>query len=272
MNNLKFNVTKATGEKEPFSYEAYSRSLLRAGLSESEIKDIFETIKPQLHDGITTQKLYYLTFEQVSKKSPVCAMRYSLKESLRRLGPTGFPFERLVAAIFHHEGYEVQVDQTLKGKCVSHETDIVGIKDKSYLIVEVKFHIESGLRSPVKTALYVKARFDDIKAVNPQITGGLLATNTKFSDDSITYAQCVGLGLLGWGYPPKHGLDVLINKYRLFPITTITSLKQPEIRLLLDANIVLCKDIPSNLEELKKLGIRHEVIDAAHEQCKALCG
>lgn len=268
-NSNNIVIIKSSGDREPFSQEKYTRSLKRAGLTESEIDDVLLRVTPQLYNGMTTRELYVNTFNYLKDKKRACASRYSLKYAIKLLGPSGFPFEKLVANILKAEGYTVKTDQIMQGKCVKHEIDIVAEKDGKYTLVECKFHIQAETRSAIQTALYVKARFDDIAATQTEPLGGnLIATNTEFTTEAIAYSECVGLGVLAWGYPKGRGLDSLIEKYNLYPITALTTLKTHERAMLLDAGIVLCKEL---VENANSLSLPKNVIEEVKGECHALC-
>lgn len=268
-NNQSIIITKASGDKEPFSLEKYKRSLRRAHVPAEKIEKIIDLITPSLQSGMNTKALYQMTYDMLKKLSPVGASRYSLKEALRLMGPSGFPFEKLVARLLEHEGYTIALDQTLQGKCITHETDIVAHEKnkKDGLIVECKFHNQYGFFVDVHTPLYVKARFDDIHANNPTINQCMLATNTKFSQDSIAYGDCVGMKLLSWGYPRDNGLESKIERYQLFPITTLISLQSHERDALLHANFILCKDLTQSKEQPP---IKQERLHQLLAECSAL--
>lgn len=268
-NNQSIIITKASGDKEPFSLEKYKRSLRRAHVPADKIEEVIHLITPSIQSGMSTKALYSVTYDMLKKLSPVGASRYSLKEALRLMGPSGFPFEKLIARVLAHEGYTTTLDQTLQGKCITHETDIVAQEKnkKNSLIVECKFHNQYGFFVDVHTPLYVKARFDDIRASNSTINQCMLATNTKFSHDSIAYGTCVGMELLSWGYPRDNGLESKIERYQLFPITMLISLQSHERDALLQANFIVCKD----LEQAKERPpIKQERLHQLLAECSAL--
>jgi len=108
-------------------------------------------------------------------------------------------------------------DQTVLGKCIPHEVDVVAYNDKELIFCEAKYHNELGTKSDVKVALYIKARFDDLKhgtfdygSPGRALTEGLLITNTKFSTTAIQYGKCENLRMIGWNYPEKGNLRDLI--------------------------------------------------------------
>ena len=79
-----------------------------------------------------------------------------------------------------------------------------------------------------------------------------LVTNTRFSSDVVHYGECVGMGLLGWRYPEEAGLELLVERHRLYPVT-ILELRRGDIRTLLDNNIVLVKDVLCQQERVLSL-------------------
>ncbi len=185
------------------------------------------------------------------------AGRYRLKKALFDLGPTGYSFEKFMGRLFERQGYKVQVGKIVEGVCVSHEVDVVAEKDNEIVMVECKFHRQQGRKSDVKVALYIKSRFEDIKTAlerNGELKGktfrGFIATNTRFTDDAIKFGSCSGLELLAWNYPPHRNLQKWIEESDYHPITALGSANNRVKSVLLDNNIVLCREI---IEQEKKL-------------------
>src|SRR3972149_11856542 len=127
-DSLKLNVTKASGELEPFSEEKVRLSLRRAGADKDLVVKILSHVKGELYEGIPTQQIYNHIFDLLRKEKSDLASRYNLKKAIMELGPTGFPFERFVAGILAAYGYQVEVDQTIEGKCATHEIDVMAQK------------------------------------------------------------------------------------------------------------------------------------------------
>ncbi len=272
-----FYVTKQNGERQLFNYGKLESSLRKTGADEKLIADIVTEISASAYNGITTDEIYKKAFDILHKKHNPAAIRYSLKKAVALLGPTGFPFEKFVAEIFKARGYETTVDQIIKGKCVEHEIDVVAWKGTDLIMCEAKFHTDFALKSDLKIALYVKARYDDIfgqkynfgSAKNLKLTEGWLITNTKFSLTAVKYDQCqAALKLVGWNYPYDENLHYLIERYQLVPVTALTSLSGGEKNDLIAKGHVLSKDLLDEkiLEEMhfdaaKKETIRKEVSD-----------
>lgn len=271
-------IVKFSGDRVPFSEQKFRQSLRRSGAPDDIVDMVVQEMRHQLRDGMTTQELHRRTRAILQKLSRnELAGRYDLKRAIMRLGPTGFPFEKYVAEIFKVRGYSVTVDARVKGHCVLHEVDVLGINQTERILVECKFHQEGG-RCSIQTALYVKARYDDIQeacekdaSCGPRYNGCWLVTNTKFTSMSIDYGQCRGLNLLAWGYPFGQGLETLIDQAGLHPITCLPSLTFTLTQKLIQAGIILCKDIAGNENLLRKIGFGNARIDAIMRESRLIC-
>lgn len=249
----KILVQKASGEKEAFSEDKLRNSLGRSGASEGVIDQVVDDMKDILEDGITTKEIYGKAFRMLRKRVRSHAARYSLKKAIMELGPTGFPFEKFIGEILNKQGYTVQVGVTLQGRCVRHEVDVVAKKDQEVIMAECKYHNSQGKISGVQIPLYIQSRFHDIEQVWRIDPGnqnkhfhGWVVTNTRFSTDATEYGACAGLKLIGWDYPRRGSLKEMIENSGLFPVTVITGLNRRQKALLLERNIVLCREISDN--------------------------
>jgi len=86
----KIYVVNALNEREPLSETKLINSARRSGADFVLAKEISKDIMMRAHDGITTKEIYGLIKKELLKKAPQVGMKYSLKESIRKLGPTGF--------------------------------------------------------------------------------------------------------------------------------------------------------------------------------------
>jgi len=270
-------VQKADGSKEIFQVAKLRNSLKRAGASEEEINEIVHAIEPILVDGVTTEVLYRKAFELLRQGEKITAARYSLRRAMIGLGPTGFPFEDYLAELFTAQGYQTRTRLILKGKCVSHEIDVLACKDSECFVAEAKFHMQPGTKSDMQVVLYSHARFLDLTAAQSTaknkrpITHEWVITNTKFTSTAIQYAKCVGMNLLSWDYPRKGNLQDMIEKTRLYPITVLQSLNEREKRALLAQGTVLCSDIIDNDQILSSVGIPRKKMGGIMEEGARLC-
>ncbi|MGB7843917.1 MAG: restriction endonuclease [Salinimicrobium sp.] len=247
MRDREIQVTTASGEKADFSPVKITRSLRKSGAGEETIRDILNTISAEIYPGMSTKKIFKRAFELLQKKNQLQASRYKLKKAIYELGPTGFPFERFVAAVYEHLGYQVEVSKILQGKCVTHEIDVVAIKTHQKILIECKFHSEPGRKCNVKVPLYINSRFRDIQELqgkNNKFNNEIwIVTNTRFTSNALAYAKCVGLNMLSWDTPKGHGLKDILDQSGLYPITVSLLLSKREKQFLLNRDIVLCRDI-----------------------------
>lgn len=278
MNN-EFTVTKASGEKSPFSEEKVRASLRKSGADNEQIDFILQEIRNQLYDGMTTRNIYKIAFSLLKSGSRHQAARYHLKYAIMELGPSGFPFEKYIAELLKKEGYRTKTGQILQGKCVTHEIDILAENDSEQLLIECKYHNQAGISCNVKIPLYIHARFNDIEAHLLKKGGhpagrrkGLIVTNTRFTEDAIQYAGCSGLRLMGWAHPFGKGLKDRIDHYGLYPITCLTSLTTAEKQKLLGLEIVLCSELLNKTELLKSIGIKTVRAATVLNEVNNLCG
>ncbi len=277
MQDRKIFILKTDGTKEEFKSSKLENSLAKAGASSEVKKKIVHHIAKEIEDGMSTTAIYHHAFELLHKFERPVAGRYSLKRAIIDLGPSGFPFEKFVAEIFKTKGFETLNDQVVEGTCASHEIDVVAGNENKLIMAEAKFHNELGLKSDLKVALYVKARYDDLKdkefnyGKRRKLDEGLLMTNTNFTDKAIGYSKCAGVRLVGWNYPETGNLHDIIEDAGLHPITCLTSFSANEKRVLMEKGVVLCRSVRDGGEKLSGLGLSADVLSRAVEESKYLC-
>jgi Holliday junction resolvase-like predicted endonuclease len=272
------HVTKYSGETEIYDESKLRRSLKSAGADPVLIDHIAEKIQNILHDGISTQKIYREAFRLLKSESQRTAGRYKLKEALFELGPSGFPFERFIAELLNRLGYQTEVGVTVRGDCVSHEIDVIAQKDNSYLLVECKFHNRNDNRCNVKVPLYIQSRFQDVKRNWSSLPGhknkthkGWVVTNTRFTSDAEKYGTCVGLELLSWDFPRNNGIKDLVTQLNLHPVTCLSTLSKEEKVLLLKHNIIFCRQICEDKNQMKWAGINPRNVNRIAKEAEEIC-
>ncbi len=278
MQNQNFDIIKSSGERAKFSVHKLRNSLLRSGADDHTVEQILDVVRDELYQGISTKEIYNRAFALLKKKRSVFASKYKLKKAIYELGPTGFPFEKFVAAIMRYSGYDIKVGQILRGKCVSHEVDVTARKNNDYLVIECKFHSEEGRNCNVKIPLYIHSRYQDIITLNHDQNNGKMipdqgwvVTNTRFTKDAISYGECSGLYLLSWDHPKKNGLKDRIDRLGLYPITVSTRLTNREKQFLLSRDIVLCKQLIDDVFYLDHLGVSEQRKRNILEEIEMLC-
>ncbi len=278
MNDSSVFVRKSSGELEQFSFRKLKKSLQKSGASDEMINSIIKTISPYLYDEITSKEIYKKAFHLLKKSSRICASKYSLKRAIFDLGPTGYPFERLVGAILKQKGYKTQVSVLLQGECVTHEIDVLAKKEGNTFTIECKFHSNIKTVSNVKIPLYINSRFLDVQKkwnANPNKTTflkqGWIVTNTRFTEDAIHYGKCAGLILLSWDYPKNNGISKNVDQYGLYPITVLTTLTKREKKLLIENDIILTQDLVLAAHKLKLLRFSVTKIEKVISEAQKLC-
>lgn len=276
--NESIKIIKYSGDVVPFKSEKLINSLRRAKASDVVIEEIVEHIKDTIYDGITTKKIYQTAFNMLKRKSRVSASKYKLKKAIMELGPSGFPFEKLIGKIMGHEGFDTKVGVIVQGNCVKHEIDVIAQKDDKHYMIECKYHSDQGRFCNVKIPLYINSRFLDVekqwerqKGHNTKFHQGGVYTNTRFTTDALQYGKCVGLLMTSWDYPKGNGLKDRIDQSGLHPLTALTTMTKAEKTKLLDKGIVLCKELHETPTLLNEIGVdktRHKKI---LEDSEALC-
>lgn len=238
-------IIKHDGTKEPYNEEKIRASATRVGVPEGLQNEMLMRIRDRLYDGIPTVEIYSMIKEFLHESdSPYLAMKYNLKDALAALGPSGYPFEKYVAMLLSEIGYQTQTNQTLSGSCVTHEVDVVAVKDNLTYFIEAKFHKNASQRTDVRVALYIKARYDDLKANWQQgETRPWIVTNTRFSTDAIKYSECQNIKITSWGYPKGEGIMDLIERTALHPITIVEGMSADDKMRLIAAGVVTCSQL-----------------------------
>lgn len=285
--DIKPMIKKASGETQPFSKNKLMSSLKRSGASLTIIDEIANEIEEWIIEemaaqlkadnisinrkselsynlGIPSREIYRRAFSLLNKKTVSSAARYKIKDALMEMGPTGHPFEFFAAEIYKTLGFDTQVSVILNGHCVTHEVDVIATKENHQRFIECKYYQSTGKNANVQVPLYIRSRVDDIiayKNSHPESTeftySGGVVTNTRFTNDAEAYGNCCGLHLLSWDYPQGNGLKDIIDREKIFPITSLTSLTKAQKTILMDKGIVICRQLSNNLNELDSLNLTH---------------
>jgi len=268
-------VRKGDGSTEQLDYNKIRHALRRAGASRALADEIVDGMVPRLYQNIPTGEIYRMAHQMLSEMKPGAAARFGLRNALLKLGPEGHAFETFMGSLLRGRGYQTALRQTLQGRCIQHEIDVVawrgeyGGKPATKCIVECKFHNSPHMLCHIQSALYTWARFLDVRERNPDIKDGWLATNTKFSSDVIAYADCVGLKLLGWSFPKDESIQVRIEENKLYPITLLPRVDRRIFSALHEAGIITVKELLSAPEErLRECRLSQREIEVLEKEAK----
>ena len=258
----KLFIRKADGTTEIFKEEKLRNSLKNAGAHEKHIEEVLSHVRAEIGTDVTSDDIFRHAFHVLKQMGGGYAAKYSLRRSISQLGPSGFPFENFMSRVLEEQGYNSKTNIIVNGKCAEHEIDIISESASKVIFIESKFHNNQSIKSDMKVALYVQARHDDLVKNNFDNYGDdgrvcefWLMTNTKFTVNSIKYAECAGLKMIGWSYPKEGNLQQLVEDSGLQPITCLTTLSDEEKRFLLNKDIVLCKTVKERPELLEMAGL-----------------
>jgi len=265
---MEMRVLKNDGTLEVFDRRKVEIALEKSGASAHLAHEVTDIVEGRLHESMRTSEIYRLAFETLAEYKPGAAFRYGLKRALLGMGPEGYPFETYVGAVLSSHGHETKLRQILNGKCIQHEVDVVAKKDGKTIMYECKYHNRPGLRCHIQNALYTYARLLDLRDVGV-VESGVLATNTKFSYDVIQYAQCAGLGLLGWSYPQVGSLQQLIEAQKLYPVNMLSGVDRHIFYRLHSSSIITVKEfLLATDTRLERAGVHRKAIESMREQAR----
>jgi len=266
---MTIHVLKRDGRREEFKREKIVRTCRRVGASERIARKVAKEVEDRIYDGITTDEVLTLVVDLLDKYEYSKGVKYNLKKSLLRLGPSGFGFEKFVARLLEEYGYSTKTNVYTDGRCVRHEIDVIAEKEKRYMI-ECKFHnlpIYTGL----KEVMYTYARFLDLleSENSAEFNSVWVFTNTKFSEDAKRYAKCKGMKLTGWNYPEKEGIETLLERKNLYPIS-ILKIEKHLLDRFVEAGYVFCRDlVETEPKEIKaKTGLSLREVRKVREEAK----
>ncbi len=271
------SVLKADGEQELFKEVKLRQSLKKSGANTTEIENIMRDMERELYDGVKTEVIYRRAFDMLRELPQPTAARYSLRRALFGLGPTGFPFEDYLAELYRHDGYRTKTRSILKGKCATHELDVIAWKPDDCVVTEAKFHQQPGTKSDLQVVLYSYARFLDLEAKSIHkneiqvLKRTAVITNTKFTSAAIDYGKCMNIELISWDTPKGTSLQQWIERTKLYPVTVLANLKAREKSALMAQGTILCRDIVDNRALLSSLGVTKARIQAVLDEGTKLC-
>ena len=274
----KIYVVNFKGEKELFSYNKVFRSARRSGASISLAREIASKIQQSVYPGIKTDKIFKQVRNYLRKGDLRSGLRFNLKEAMRKLGPSGFPFEKYIGDIFTELGFKVLLNQIIYSRCARYEIDFVAQKDKLVYLGECKFRIYPGEKIDLNIALSNYARFLDIKESGyfKRFSGckskSILVTNAKFTKQTVSYSKDKGVDLLGWRFPRGRGLEQIIEEKKFYPITILPSFNNSLMPFFALSKKMLAKDVLNiNAEKFyQKTKIKRSRIESLIKEARIL--
>jgi len=275
------HVINSNGQRERFSFQKVYRSARNVGASKELANQIAATIEKEIYPEIKTSKIFARVKELLYKETPSAALKFNIKEGIRKLGPTGFPFEKFISEIFKKLGFETKINLFISGYCLDdYETDFVARKENLIYVGECKYRNYAGEEVHLRDALANYARFQDIlkgpyfeeeKKKNYKIKT-IMATNARFTSRAVQYFSCMDIDYIGWKSPKDSSLEYLIEKYDLYPITILPSLKGYLENIFVSEKMMMVQDVANiNPQEFsKKFNISSKQLLPLIEEAKLL--
>ncbi len=242
------NVTKADGTRQVFDRQKVARTALRMGLSLESAEEVAKKVELKSYEGIPTKKVLQIIFSYAKIYRPEIKHMIDLRESISLLRSKP-DFEQFVGLLMLEQGYDIKMNQIISGKCVEHEIDVVASKGRENVYVEVKHHMQHHTFTGLDVFLETNSVFQDLKdgyslgKNDIDFKTAFVVSNTKISDHAKRYSECRGINYLGWRNPEGKGLEDLVERKGLYPITLLRGIDTVTEGKLGNAGIVLLKQL-----------------------------
>lgn len=244
---------------------------MQAGVDEPAQENLVRTIS-KASELRTTEDIFHETYTYLKLIDRTWAARYSLKQALYALTHPQ-SFTQFIGKVYAQKDYTVRQEHRLTGACASHTIPLIIEKDDIRTIVVCTLE-EPGNKTGISQVLQVKALYDDLHSYTTDmpymaVDKALLVAHASFSSDAIEYAHCAGIELLSWDHP-EQSLAQIIHSQGLYPITCLTGLTKTQKILLVQKNILLCQELLTYKQVLKKIQVPGMLRKYVYEECAAL--
>ena len=257
-------ITKADGSRQLFDREKVVRTCLKMGVNRSIAYKIVDEVEQQLYDGITTNKIFNLTFGLLRNYKPTIKHFLDLRKSLSLMDSKP-EFEKFVQILLSYNGYSVSGNRLLIGKCVKHEVDGIAQKNGITYFVEAKHHQNYHSPTGLDESRIARAVLEDViegyelGKNKLRIDRAMIVTNTRFSEHAKIYGKCRNILQIGWSSPTKIALQNMIEEKKAHPLSCINGLKNNTRKRLVNSGVVLIKQLmdfdTSNLSKISGISI-----------------
>jgi len=257
-------ITKVDGSRQLFDREKVVRTCLKMGVNRNIAYKIVDEVEQQLYDGITTNKIFNLTFRLLRNYKPTIKHFLDLRKSLSLMDSKP-EFEKFVQIVLSYNGYSVSGNRLLIGKCVKHEVDGIAQKNGITYFVEAKHHQNYHSPTGLDESRIARAVLEDVTdgyelgKNKLRIDRAMIVTNTRFSEHAKIYGKCRNILQIGWSSPTKIALQNMIEEKKAHPLSCINGLKNNTRKRLVNSGVVLIKQLmdfdTSNLSKISGISI-----------------
>jgi len=271
------NIRKWDGSFEPFDRGKVIRTCHRLKLSNYDAESVVDEIEKNLFEGIDSRRIIEMIFEFGKKHRSRLGHMIDLRAAIAMMRPKP-DFEQFVAILLEFDGYKTVTNQIVMGKCVDHEIDVIATKGDDTIYVEVKHHTQYHTFTGMDTFLQVNSTFEDLKegylAGNHKFNFKrcLVVLNTRISEHARRYAECRGIGAMGWGVPEHAGIETHIHDKELYPVTIFKGVEPHIFSKLGDNGVFTIKQIveADQRDLCRKTGINPDTVRYMSERSKEI--
>jgi hypothetical protein len=248
VKKITFSVIKADGTRQIFDKNKVIRTCMKMGADIRTANVVAQKIENRLYEGITTKTILRMIFSYLRKYKPEVSHVFDLRRGLSLMAPKP-EFELFVQTLLKYEGFEVESNQILKGKCVGHETDAVVKKDGVTYFVEAKHHKNYHSLTGLDESRIARAILEDTTesyelGINRlKIDRAMIITNTRYSNHAIQYGNCRNILQIGWSEPEKFSLQKIIEEKKLYPLSCLKDVRLDVRMQFVFAGIVLIRQL-----------------------------
>lgn len=223
-------VTKSDGSRQLFDREKVARTCMRMGASHQLAFQVAEKVESRAYEGMPTKEILQLIFRFMRKEKPSVKHLFDLRGGLSLM--TSKPeFELFVQTLLAHNGFEVSPNCILKGRCVEHEVDAIARKGGVTYFVEAKHHFSYHALTGLDESRIARSVLEDVSEgfqignSDFRVDKAMIVTNTRYSEHAIRYGKCRDITQIGWRYPENEGLEIMIEKKKLIPISCLREIR-----------------------------------------------
>ena len=242
------HVTKADGSRQPFDKQKVFRTCIRMRATPEAATAVADRVESKIYEGITTKLILQMIFRYMKEYRPAVRYQTDLRQAIALMRPQP-DFEKYVALLLTEQGYHVDSNKIVRGKCVEHEVDAIARKGSEIIYVEVKHHFQHHTFTGIGVFLEAWASYVDLlegyeEAKNPyRFNKVMVICNTKISEHAQQYAACKGILYTGWNYPSGSSMEEMVRSKSLYPTTMMKDLDRTAVARLGDAGIITLKQL-----------------------------
>jgi len=245
---LEILVTKADGSKQAFSREKIIKTCLRMGADPKAAQEVAAKIQRRLYPGISTQTILRMIFKYMRKHKPAVRHLFDLRKGISMMDSQP-EYETFVRILLEHEGFAVNPNRILIGKCVEHEVDGIATKNETTFFIEAKHHVGYHTLTGLDESRIAQAILEDTNEAyqsgktSLKIDRAMIVTNTRYSEHARRYGECKNIAQIGWDSPYEHNLQSMIEKNKLYPLSCLRNLRHENRTRLVNAGVLLVKQL-----------------------------